>query len=171
MNWLFDHFQFVIIVALAFASWVKHRADSRNAEQEERRAREEMAGDETGFEPEDDWQVPPLEPAPEPLVRRAVPPPLMSEATPPPLHAEMSGIEAILQHQRDIEERLQRIQHTKATTTGNAAETRARIAAAGKPQKSLMPATTGLRGTLRNPGQTRRAIVLREILGPPVGLR
>ena len=58
-----------------------------------------------------------------------------------------------------------------ATTSGNAAETRARIAAAGKKSSPLAVGTTSLRSSLRDPKQTRRAIVLREILGPPVGLR
>ena len=165
MNWLLDHLTYVIIIAFAFASWVKNRAEAKNAEAEERRARGEMTNDETIFEAEDDWQVPPNAPAP------SVPPPLMREATPPPLRVGTVEIDAILQHQRDIEERLQHIKGIRATTSGNAAVTRARVAAAGKPKKTVILGKTSLRDSLRDPNQTRRAIVLREILGPPVGLR
>ena len=165
MNWLLDHLTYVIIIAFAFASWVKNRAEAKNAEAEERRARGEMVNDETIFEAEDDWQSPPNAPAP------SVPPPLMRETTPPPLRVGAAEIDAILQHQRDIEDRLKHIREIRTTTSGNAAQTRARVAAAGKAENTARTGKTSLRDSLRDPHQTRRAIVLREILGPPVGLR
>lgn len=165
MNWLLDHLQFVIIIAFALASWVKHRADAKNAEAEERRAREEMANDETIFEPDDEWEVPTFTPAP------SVPPPMARQAAPPPLRVDVSEVDAILKRQQEIQDRLRQIKQTKATTTGNAAATRARVAAAGQPAKPFQPEATSLRASLRDAKQTRRAIVLREILGPPPGLR
>jgi hypothetical protein len=163
MDWLFDHFQFVIIIGLAFASWLKSRADAKRAEREEREARDEMAGDDDDYEPEEEWQLPPAMPS--------GPPPLTPKATPPPLYVDTSEAHAILKRQQEIQDRLQAIRNTKATTTGNAAETRARIAAEGKPKGPAILGNTSLRSSLRDPKQTRRAIVLREILGPPVGLR
>ena len=31
MDWIFDHFQIVLIVALAFASWLKSRHEAKQA--------------------------------------------------------------------------------------------------------------------------------------------
>lgn len=166
MNWLLDHFQIVIVVALAFASWLKHRADVRTAEREERQAREEMAGDDETAEPEADWRVPSGAPAP------SVPPPLARHLMPSPRRVEDSGIdEAQLKRQQDIQDRLRQIKETKATTTGGASATRVRVAASQSHAKPLALGKTSLRDGLKDPQQTRRAIVLREILGPPLGLR
>ncbi len=163
MDWLLEHINFVIIIALALASWLKSRADARKATEEERQAHEEMTGGDDGYEPEENWQLPPAIPS--------APPPLMRETTPPPLYVDTSEADAILKRQQEIRERLQAIKDTKATTSGNATETRARIAAAGKPAALPVLGQSSLRSSLRNPKQTRRAIVLREILGTPVGLR
>ena len=164
MDWLYDNFQFVLIVGFALASWLKSRADAKKAaEDEESQPRDEMADNDDGYEPEEDWQLPPAMPS--------FPPPLVREVTPPPLYVDTSETDAILKRQQEIQERLQAIKATRATTSGNAAETRARIAAAGKPSSPLALGSTSLRSSLRDSKQTRRAIVLREILGPPVGLR
>lgn len=168
MNWLLEHFQIVIVIALAFASWLKHRADVKNAEAEERRAREEMADGEEIFGPEDEWRVPQEQTIP------SVPPPL-ARSVPPPLTMARQEAErevaAALKHQTDLQERLRQIKETKATTTGGASATRVRVAASQSHAKPLVPGKARLRDSLRDPKQTRRAIVMREILGPPLGLR
>ena len=75
-----------------------------------------------------------------------------------------------LKHQQDLAERLRQIRETKATTTGGAAATRARLASKGvaKPATQF-PAS--IRARLRDPAEVRRAFVMREILDAPVGLR
>ncbi len=35
MDWIIDHFQVVVVIALVFASWLKHRIDAKAAEREE----------------------------------------------------------------------------------------------------------------------------------------
>ena len=71
-----------------------------------------------------------------------------------------------------MQDRMRQIKETKAATTGNAAATRTRIAAASKPApKPFQPGKTGLRRALRSRKEIRRAIVMKEILGPPLGLR
>ena len=75
-----------------------------------------------------------------------------------------------LKHQQDLAERLRQIRETKATTTGGAAATRARVAAKGV-AKSSVQVPSSVRARLRNPAEVRRAFVMREILDPPVGLR
>jgi hypothetical protein len=161
MNWLFDNFQFVLLVAIAFASWLKHRMDTRKAEDEERRAREEMTGGDEDLFEEGEWELPPAAPAP------SVPPPLR-QVVPPPLKVEFSGVdENQLQRQQDMQERLRQAKKVKAA---------AREAAVGQTYgarqiKPVLGEKMSLRKSLRDPAQTRRGIILREILGPPVGLR
>lgn len=172
MDWIFDHLRFVIIAGFVIASLVKRFSDAKNAEAEERRAREEMAGDDSPFGQAEVWQQPQAPPAPSvppPLTRKVTIPPRKSD--PPPLREDFSEIDAVLKRQLEMQERLQQIKQTKATTTGDAAATRARVSAVGKPAMPFMPGKTSLRESLRDAKQTRRAIVLREILGPPVGMR
>ncbi len=165
MSWLLDHFQVVIVVALAFASWWKHRADAKNAREEERRAREEMSEREDIFGPDQEWRVPqerPLSPSSPPLFRQA----------PPPLaQFDVSEVDAQLKRQQDLQDRLRKIKETKVTTTGGASATRVRVAAAQTHAKPLALGEASLKSSLRDPKQTRRAIILREILGSPLGLR
>jgi hypothetical protein len=75
-----------------------------------------------------------------------------------------------LKHQQDLAERLRQIRETKATTTGGAAATRARVAAKGV-AKSAAQVPASIRARLRDPVEVRRAFVMREILDTPVGLR
>ncbi len=166
MDWIFDNFQIVALIALALASWLKTRMDAKAAEREERRGREEMPEGEDVFGPDEEWRIPEV-PAP------SVPPPLVKVSPPPiPMAAFEAGreAEAVLKHQMDLQERLRQIRDTKAVTSGGAAATRSRTAS--QQTGYVQPlASAGLRGALRSSSQSRRAIVLREILGPPLGLR
>jgi hypothetical protein len=171
MDWIFDNFQILVVIGVAVASWLKHRADQKKAEEEERQARKEMADPEEVFGPEEDWpQEPQHFPEPPPLVPSSGPPPLRPSA-PPPVRVEMAEVDALLRRQQEMQERLKQIRDAKATTTGDAAATRARVAAAAKHPQVSAPGKAGLHESLRDKRQTRRAMVLREILGPPVGLR
>lgn len=161
MDWIFDNFKILAIVGLALASWLKSRADAKAAEREEQEARRELEEPEDVFGPGEDWGAPYQQPAP------PVPPPLVRVA-PPPVPAFET--EAELKRQMEMQERLRQIRETKAVTSGGAAVTRARMKDA-KNSKTASAVPVGLRGALRNHGQVRRAIVMREILGPPLGLR
>lgn len=168
MDWIFDNFQVLALVGIAIASWFKHRMDAKAAEREEREARERMPDQEEVFIPDEEWQIPQEQAMP------SVPPPLV-RASPPPLPMAQYEADreaaAVLKHQTDLQERLRQIRETKATTTGGASATRARVAASQSHAKPAAAAKTGIRTALRNPKEIRRAIVMREILGPPVGLR
>ena len=165
MSWIQENFQVVILVLLGLASAVKSMFDAiarRKAEQE----------------PGDDSE--PEVPLDEDKSYRkpAVPgmPPPRAIATPPALRptgydadaAEEAA--AALKHQQNLAARLRQIRETKATTTGGASATRTRLAAKKVPSP-LVPVALNLRQRLRNPAEIRRAVVLREILDPPVGLR
>ena len=76
----------------------------------------------------------------------------------------------MLKHQQDLAAHLKQIHDTKATTTGGAAATRARIASKGKTKTAASTPLT-LRARLKSSAEIRRAFVMNEILSRPVGLR
>jgi hypothetical protein len=162
MDWIFDNFQILALVGIALATWLKKRADDKAAEREEQEARRELEEPQEVFGPDEAWGSPYQEPAPSSL-----PPPLVRVA-PPPMPAFET--EAELKRQMEMQERLRQLRETKAVTSGGAAVTRERTKDAKHPKiSSAVPVS--LRGALRNHSQVRRAIVMREILGPPLGLR
>lgn len=79
----------------------------------------------------------------------------------------------LLQRQREMQERLAEIKretaHFKDQVAG-ARETQRRLERRGQSDEQLLP-LGGLRNALRDQRQVKRAIVLREILGPPIGLK
>ena len=179
MNWIFDNFQILLIVALAFASWLKHRHDTKAAEREEQQAREEMSAPPDWSETEVEWQ------RPEPEYRPLVPPPLVKKAAdaPPPVPQMTQTGTSELQRQEDIQQRLRQLRETRESTARQAREARqarqareARHARQAREARMTGPSEGGTRGMLRkllraDRDKVRRAIILREILGPPVGLR
>ncbi len=165
MNWIFDNFQIVILILLGVGSLVKSLLEAKAKQAAEQQA---------------EWNADPEIPLDEDSsyrkIKPAVPSVVTRPATPPSL--QMAGYDAevaketaiALKHQQDLAERLRQIRETKATITGGALATRARIASRGvaKPLK-LTPLT--LHDRLRDPAEIRQALVMREILDPPVGLR
>jgi hypothetical protein len=177
MDWIFDNFQIVILVGLALASWLKRRADQKAAEREEQEARRDFTeeeystGENDGYEEE--WQ-PPSAPSVPPPIMRQEPPPLVRDVSPPPLYVRPDERAAVLKRQREISDAFQKIKSAKAVTSGGAAATRERRnAAQSLSTRQAAAAQSGIPGlskVLRNRSELRRAVVLREILGPPVGL-
>ena len=156
MDWIFDHFQIVLIVALAFASWVKSRQEAKQAEREAREAGEQPDMEDI-FGPEETWQPMPNQPPPVPTYEPyyELPP-----QEPPPNRE--------LERQNALREQLRQIREAKAMTIGNAAVTRQRANAKGKAPAVV---AASLRGMLRNRSELRKAVITREVLGAPVGLR
>lgn len=182
MDWIFDHFQIVVLILLGIGSMVKSIFDSKSKQASER----EIESDEPPEVPlDEDTSYRKTHPSvPPPLVRSSGPPPLARQVVPPPLRE--SGYEAAvaqetaraLKHQQELAEHLRQIRRTKATTSGGAAATRARLSTksaakmAGKDAaKPSAQAPLSIRNRLRSPAEVRRAFVMREILDPPVGLR
>jgi hypothetical protein len=98
------------------------------------------------------------------------PPPVPTytyNAPAPPLLEEATALRE-LERQNALREQLRQIREAKTITTGNAAATRERANAKGK---APVVVTASLRGMLRNRGELRKAVITREILGAPVGLR
>lgn len=167
MDWILNHLQIVVLVVLGIGSMVKSMLEAKSKQAAEREAEwnpmpEIPLDDDTSYR--------------KVLPKATVPPPLARPAIPP--LQRMAGYDAevthetakALKHQQDLAERLRQIRETKATTTGGALATRARIAAKGV-AKPLKQTTLTVRSRLRDPVEVRQAFVMREILDPPVGLR
>ena len=165
MDWIFDHLQIVIVIGFVLASLAKRLLDAKTAERE---SPDETMDDDDVFGPGRDWSQP-MPSVPPPLVRPVTPPPLVREFQ--PQHTREHENEIVLKRQQDLQDRLRQIKETKANTTGGASATRARVAASQTNAKTLQPAKASLREALRNPKEVRKAIVMREILGPPLSLR
>jgi hypothetical protein len=167
MDWIFDNFQIVFLIAIVIGSLVKRLLESKAGDQEQQ---DDTFDPREIFGPDERWEPVEDRPSSPPPLVRTVPPPLMHTAAPLQAQAEDRDA-AALKRQQEIQERLRQIKETKANTTGRAAETNARVSAARNPIKPQIPAKTGIKSSLRSPHEIRRAFVLREILGPPVSLR
>lgn len=187
MDWITDHIQLVIAAAAAFAYWLnarkqqqeedaeptnerQFRDESHEAAEEAERARRireeirrkitERSGDGSPQAPRPVAGPPPLFPP------REVAPPVFAPE-PPPRQPMIDT--AMLEQQRRLQEQLEEAARAKR---------RAQEIRQGLPGKRTNRVTTaptlangGLRADLRNRASLRRAVVLREVLGPPVGLR
>jgi hypothetical protein len=167
MQWIFDHLQIVALVLIGIVSVFKSLLEAKAKKQEED---QEQPYPEEYYEPEEEiyqQQPQPSVPPPLPWGGVSVPPPLREAGYEAAVANEAAKA---LKHQQDLAERLQQIRETKATTTGGAAATRARIANKGS-KKTSSQVPLSLRARLKNPAEVRRAFVMREILDPPVSLR
>jgi type IV secretory pathway VirB10-like protein len=154
MNFLLENFQVVIIVAaIIFSGLQKLWEMKRNREQEQ-----PWQPRDKDFHPvEEDFQ--PAPPRAD-LPRR-------KPAVPPPLARYIPAEEPELERQRKMQERLKALRDSQKATSA-AAKTLAK-----KKTRATGPVASPskLRDRLRDPKEVRQAIVMREILGPPVGLR
>ncbi|MGL4398976.1 MAG: hypothetical protein ACRCXD_03830 [Luteolibacter sp.] len=164
MDWIFENFQIFILIALGVGSVIKSLLESkaRKKEQESEQDPGEV------FAPDEDDREPTMPSVPPPFKRQAVPPLLRQRGDYEEVAAETAKA---LKHQNDLAERLRQIRETKATTTGGAQATRARISARGTNAASPAGTPLGIRARLRSPAEVRRAVVMREILDPPLSLR
>jgi hypothetical protein len=161
MDWFFDNPKVFLLIAIVAFSLIKRILESKKS------AEEPPVEDEDPFE---SWEQVPerqMPSVPPPLVKVGVPPPFR-RSVPPPLLREEPDTASLLKRQQDMMERLQRAKETKATTTGGAAATQGRVSGVGK---SAHAAGAGLRARLRNRNEIRKAVIMREILERPLGLR
>lgn len=175
MNWIFDHFQIVVLVVLALGSWAKRRMDANRAEQDERQARREIMGEDEMSGPDDGWpQAQAVPSMPSPKAGQSASPP-----RPPPVPSSPLGglyqtaalLERLSNPIDPLEKQEPPREAAKATTTGGAAATRTRVSAAQRHVHAVPHVKGGLRASLHNRNDIRRAVLMREILGPPLGLR
>lgn len=182
MDWISEHLNIVIIIGVVIASFLKNVFDAKTKEASEQ---DDLPDVDDRDSPDGSYRKmpPPAPSVPPPLPRTHVPAPRPAE---PPLvysqgpvfpgAAATAAAEAaneaaqILKHQRELAAHLKQLHDTKATTTGGAVATRARIASKGK-TKAAASAPLTLRARLKSPAEIRRAFVMNEILSRPVGLR
>jgi hypothetical protein len=196
MDWIFDNLQLIIVVSGAVAYWLNQRkrekegqdadydgdgkpefrgpvapnADAMEEAERTRRIQEEIRR--KILERRSGGAPAPM-PVPVPVEdMREVPgwqgegPRPRTLATPPPLD------EAVMSRQRALQEQLDALEIKRAATRARA-ESRAfpsappSIRSAGTKVVETRPLVLAL----RNPASLRQAVVLREVLGPPVGLR
>jgi hypothetical protein len=191
MNWIFDHLQVVIFIAVAVAGAVQKlrepsaprpgslrpSAADPGLEERTRRVQEEIrrkiAERRGRGEPSATPAPPRLRPAAAPVARErmpmrpaAVPPPPVAAApAPEPSVASLAEEAAILARQNELAEQLARLKAAAQAERKAAASAGYAIAPAAKPGS----ARAAILADLRVPAGVRRALVLREILGEPVG--
>lgn len=149
MSWILEHLQLVLIVGLGLAGWLKSRYDAQQAAEEHE---------------EEEIMPPPLRrPPPMPQKVKAVP----RDAVPAVPVQDLGE----LRRQQELADRLRVIRDARKERkpiAGMATASRSRLA----PVRGAV-AVTGmpLRARLHNSAEVRAAVVLREVLDRPVGLR
>ncbi len=157
MQWILEHFQLVIILVGAFLVWLKGLFERKMAERQERENPPDNGDDGRPWEYGDEAVEAPVV-MPPPLPRTA------AEAGTGPAPAP----ERRQRHRPGTrrESREARVASAAASAASAASRVTAEsVRAAAASSSELIP------GRLRQPAELRRAIVLREILGPPAGLR
>lgn len=172
MDWIFENFQVVALIALAIGSVVKQMAEAAKAKREQREQPEEPEWQEPEWqEPETTWTSIPIPPEyqPPPLPR-AAPPPLAPhiEIHRPQQAAPADASGELLRKQLEMQEKARAIRENKATEKTRMLEQRARSATR---VKTVRTAAIGIRSQLSRPSTARKAIILREVLDKPLGLR
>jgi len=163
MNWILEHFQIIALIALGVGSVLKSTLEKKGKQQSE----QEDNGSEEVFAPDEVVNKPPLPDHVGQDVQQRVPPPLRELGYDAAVADEAAKA---LKHQQDLANKLQKLRDNKATTTGGAAVTRARVMSKGSKMPHSMPALT-IRARLRSRQEIRAALVMSEVLAPPVGLR
>ncbi|HTT56121.1 MAG TPA: hypothetical protein VMF63_03355 [Opitutaceae bacterium] len=179
MDWILEHLQVLIVIAAAvFAILQKFKivrtpgtnapAAEEDPEQAERtrRVQEEIRrrilerrGTAPGVPPEPEVEAAPI-PAPPPIIEAVRPMVVAPPEAPAEEQREWERQQALLQRLQELEAAPPARPGSESTPAAATAVGMAAPTAAGS-----------LIADLRNQAGLRRAVVLREILGPPVGLR
>ncbi len=159
MNWILEHFQVVIILVVVGVTFggkiLEAFKPNRPAGKSILETLGELLDKPAGGDPNKS------DPAGPPPLRQAATPPQSRQVTMP---ADPRAMQAELERQHQMQERLRKIREAKAQPS----------AAAPAPAPTVVKRQTisrGLKGQLRSGRELRHAVIMREILGPPVGLR
>lgn len=199
MEWILDHLQLLILGAGAVAYWLNQRRRERQGQpadydedgrpenrppapvaeahhedaERTRRIQEEIRR--KIMERRGAPSLPPPEVAPRPVAMPTMPD--LLEVLRPRREPEAHPVsQEALERQRALAAQMEDLEARREATLRQAAQT----AAAAQVQTARVAAAAASAkrheerdwlATLRNPQSARRAIVLREVLGPPVGLR
>lgn len=200
MDWILDHLQIIIAIAGAIAYWLNARKKEKAGEpadydgdgkpdtlQQDRRSLREQTDpaqhDDNTRRVQDEIRRLIAErnrsegrPGPVPIpVEQPTPPPLRRREPEPAAYAEARREEAeresaaVLERQRGLADQFAELQARRAEATREA-----KAVWTAKPEPTAVTARGGdvsLLRELRNARSLRKAVVLREVLGTPVGLR
>ncbi len=194
MDWIFDNLQILIAAGAGVAYWLNQRKEAQELEQQNREG--EAAQDDYDVSDDEARARKIREEIRRKIAERSggsrpviinepvqTPPPLFErpfQETPvddpyahdewreePPVVVGPSAAEqAVLERQRVLQERMKELERQRSQTKQRAASV-SRKRTARKPSKGMR----SLQDDLRQTGSLRRAIVLREVLGPPVSMR
>jgi hypothetical protein len=197
MDWIFDNLQLIIVIGGAVAYWLNQRkrekegqeadydgdgvpeargpvapnADALEEAERTRRIQEEIRRKilerRGGTPPPVAVPAPAAEYREEPEWLEEGPRPRPAPVAPPPLE------DAVLARQRALQEQLQALEERRAAARAKSTGFPPAPSANRPARLPGMPSTDlpELVASLRNPAAVRRAILLREVLGPPVSLR
>jgi anti-sigma factor RsiW len=188
MDWVTEHLQLIIAVAGAVAWWLNQRHKPEAGPEESdlekgfedpelaertRRIREEIQRkiEQRGRGHPQSQENAPYEPAePPPLIREVVRrepvAPTLSRAAKSHLDAQRTA--EILEQQAALMEQLRQAQELKAAALRR---TQFESEVSDKGEAAVAAVRSALADDLRHAAVLRRAIILREVLGPPVALR
>ncbi len=202
MDWIFDNLQILFVVAAGVAYWIN---SMRQAKEEAENERNQPPVDlEEVFGPDFDFDAPPPRGEEPQQTEVFLPPPVAASPPPIPSQAPKSsqrerrdfpqaspspqrpksphqpgGQEAVnaeLERQRHLEERIRALRQKRDSRSSGAAATQRSVVAKRAAKQGGVPdvepiALDGIRSRLRSSREARRAVVLREILDKPVGMR
>jgi hypothetical protein len=199
MDWIFDNLQILVFIAagIAYSLNSMRQAKAEAAAERERQQNpvdlEEIFGPDFDFnepphrQPQSEVFLPPPvsgtpQPAEAPVAsareRREFPQAGPSPQRPQSPHQQPSQdtLNAELERQRSLEQRILSLRQNRESRKSGAAATQRSVVAKRAASRGGIPdvepiALDGIRSRLRSSREARRAIVLREILDTPVGLR
>lgn len=196
MDWIFDHLQILIAAGAGVAYWLNQRKEAQELEREQQREasletndydssedeararkireeiRRKIAERSGGSRPvilQEPAELPPplFESQREELPREVDPYDHDEWREEPEVPRGPSAAErAVLERQRLLQERMDQLAAQRSQT-----KQRAKAVSRQQSSRSTSKGQRSLRDDLRETGSLRRAIVLREVLGPPVGLK
>ena len=191
MDWVLDNIRLIVIVGGAIAYWLNQR---RKAKEEESAARTQVPAQpdvRTGDEAERTRRIqeeirkkilertagttrplpspPPIPEAPTLLPREQPKANVYVEPSAEEQEKVLAADQAMLERQQQLAAKLRELQQQRRE------HDRPAEVFAEKTARAMSASGTSVLGSpladLRNPALVRRAIILREVLGPPVGLR
>jgi hypothetical protein len=200
MEWIFDNLNILFVVAAGVAYWLNSMRQAKAEAENERNQPpvdlDEVFGPDFDFNPQprhtEVFLPPPVSAsphggAPPPLPgqrpqssqreRREFPQGSVTPQRPQSPHQPFAQVDvnAELERQRSLEQRIHSLRQNREGRKTGAAATQRSVAAERAARRGTQDAEPialdGLRSRLRSPREARRAIVLREILDTPVGMR
>jgi len=202
MDWIFENLQILFVIAAGVAYWLNNMRQAKAEAEEEREHEQNPVDLDEVFGPDFDFNSPPqhtevfLPPPVSAGPQGAAPPPLPARRqqasqrerrefpqgaqapqrpkspNQPPVQ---ETINAELERQRNLEQRIRALRQNREGRSSGAAATQRSVAAERAARKGAVDAEPtsigGIRSRLRDSREARRAVVLREIIDSPVGMR